>query len=154
MHDTFEWRLRLICQGVFQCGDRTLLKPTLRWLDGCLTRLVAEPPPPAIGSLMQGDAVYPCLEAGASMEVLHPAKHFQEDFLRCVGSIRRIQDDAIDETIHRLVECPDQPGLRFVSSGLYLGYKAGFMRPAWQRSCDVTHAYNYRHYSHGVTTLL
>ena len=47
------------------------------------------------------------------MEVLHPAKYLEENFLSGIGRIGRIGQDAVNQAVNRLMEFPDQPGVGF-----------------------------------------
>ena len=44
---------------------------------------------------MHGDAVNPGFQTGLAVKMVHAAKHFQKDFLRGIGRVRRIGDDAV-----------------------------------------------------------
>jgi hypothetical protein len=39
------------------------------------------------------------------------AKNFYEDFLRCIGGVRRIVQDPVHKAVNRLVKVRDQPGV-------------------------------------------
>ena len=56
---------------------------------------------------MHRDPVNPGLQAGLPVKMLHAAKHFQEDFLRGIGRVRRIGDDAIHQAVDWLVKFAD-----------------------------------------------
>ena len=60
---------------------------------------------------MYGNTVNPGFQAGLAVKMLHPPKHFQEDFLRGIGGVRRIGDDAIHQAVDRLVKFCDEPGV-------------------------------------------
>jgi hypothetical protein len=61
---------------------------------------------------MQCDSVDPCLQARFAVKVIHPAEHFQKHFLRGVGGISPVIQDAVDQAENRLVKFSNQPGVR------------------------------------------
>src|SRR5579871_4770801 len=107
----------------------------LRGLDRSLLGLVPKPPSPPVRCLMQRDTVNPRLEAGLAMEVLHAAKHFQEDVLRGVRGIRGIIHYAINQSVYGLLELSNQPGISRFRAGLQLrNDRRLFLRPKSYRT--------------------
>src|SRR5690348_7092510 len=79
------------------------------------------------------------------MEALDTAKDLEKDFLCSVRGIRRVVQDAIHQTVNRLVVVRDQPLVSFVRSGLQLGDDRSFLSPCCQRTCDVSQSGCSRH---------
>ena len=70
---------------------------------------------------MHGNAVNPGFQAGFAVKMLHSTKHFQKDFLRGIGGVRRIGDDAVNQAVDRLVEFCDEPGVGVFRARLQFG---------------------------------
>ena len=103
---------------------------------------------------MHRDPVNPGLQAGLAVKVLHSAKHFQEDFLRGVGRVRRIGHDAVHQAVDRLVEFADEPGVGVFRAGLQFRDDRRFLGPDSDRTCKITQGGCSRHECHGVTSAL
>ena len=117
-------------------------------LNGGLAKLVAKPPAPAVRSLMQGDAVDPCLQAGVGVEALDSAKNLEEDFLSGIGGVGGVFEDPVDQAVNGLVVMGDEPGKSRFRSGLQFGHHGGFFGADSYRTCQVTQCCCSRHGRH------
>src|SRR5437016_10005598 len=109
MGDLLKRRLTFINQHVADAKRAAAF--VLLHLHGYFLALVPEPPATLIGSLMNGDPVKPSLQAGLSIESLHPPEDLEKHLLRGVGRVGWIAQNAINQAINRLVIVRDQPGV-------------------------------------------
>ena len=103
---------------------------------------------------MHRDTVNPGLQAGLAVKMVHAAKHFQKDFLRGIGRVGGIGDDAIHKAVDRLVEFSDEPGVGVFRASLQFGHNRRLLGPDSYRDCKITQGGCSRHYSHGVTPII
>src|SRR5215469_10000746 len=104
---------------------------------------MAEPPAPAIGGFVNGDAINPGLQTRLAVEVPHSAEDFEENFLRGVGGIRGVGQNAIDQAIDGLVELSDEPGIGLFRPGLKFCNNTGLFAAYGDRARKITHVGNH-----------
>src|SRR5215472_17331231 len=78
-------------------------------LHGSFPALVAEPPASLVASLVDRDAREPGLQTALAVEALHAAEDLQKNFLRSIGSVRGVGEDAVHQTVDRLVIAGYEP---------------------------------------------
>ena len=71
---------------------------------------------------MHRNTVNPGFQAGLAVKMLHPPKHLQEDFLRSIGRVGGIGDDAIHQAVNGLVKFGDEPGVGVFRACLQFGH--------------------------------
>ena len=86
--------------------------------------------------------------------MFHAAKHFQKNFLRSIGRVCRIGDDAIHKAVNWLVKFRDEPGVGVFRSCLKFRHDRRLLGPDSYRDCKITQGGCSRHQSHGVTSPL
>src|SRR5579859_3859744 len=100
---------------------------------------------------MNGDPVQPGFQAAFAIEALHAAKDLQEHFLRGIGRVRRVSEDAVHKAVDGLVIMRDQPVVSLLRPGFQVGDNGGFLSPYADCAGDVTQCCYSRHFSHGDT---
>src|ERR1700722_12718708 len=88
------------------------------------------------------------------MEMVHSAENFQEDLLRRVRRIRRVSDHAVNQTVDRVMELSDKPGIRFFRPSLQFGHDRRFLGPDADCSRYITQSGSSRHELHAPTSII
>ena len=78
---------------------------------------------------MQGNAVDPSLQTGFAVEVLHAAKHLEENVLSGVSRVGGIAHHAVHEPVDGALEFANQPGIGRFRAGFEIRDNCGFFRP-------------------------
>src|SRR5438270_6016534 len=98
---------------------------------------------------MNGNSINPCFETGLAVEVLHPAKNFQEDLLCGIGGICGIRENAVHHAVHGVMKLTDEPRVGIFRARLELQNNGGLLAADSYRAREFSQTGGSRHACHG-----
>ncbi len=113
-------------QGVFEAEGLSVVGLTELGFDGNFLAFVAPPPAALVAGLAQCNAIDPGAQTGVSVEAANAAVNLDEDVLGQVSGVRGVWNGARNQAVDGLMILGDQPGKRFLRTGLQFGDNSGF----------------------------